>query len=173
MSRFLPIERSRIIPADPIIHSRLSVSPIERTRIIVGLDQIPGDDRDDDLRINLPNAITLLGYASAIVWLVGGSPWFGIASILADELDGRIARATGQETSFGKELDWAVDLTLTGAVAMRIGLPWVLPIATTLQVARHDKGERPPIGSLRAAMMILNMVSSGFKPLPPLLMKAF
>lgn len=171
MSRFLPIERNRII-APPLVNSRLSVSPIERSKVIVGLDELPKDNREDDVRINLPNAITLLGYASAIVWLVGGSPWFAVASIIADELDGRIARATKQETSFGKELDWAVDLTLTGAVAMRIGMPYLLPIFTTLQVAAHDRGERPNIGSVRAGMMILDMFSRGFQPLPPLLLKA-
>jgi hypothetical protein len=137
----------------------------------VGLDDLPIDNREDDVRINLPNAITLVGYASAIAWLVGGSPWFAIASIIADELDGRVARATGQETSFGKELDWATDLTLTGAVAMRTGMPYLLPIMTTLQVARHDRGERPPIGSLRAVLMLLSIFGGGFKPLPPLILK--
>lgn len=104
---------------------------------------------------NMPGAITIGGYICAAIWLAGGHWVFAFASIGADELDGYVARRLGDTTEYGSELDWAVDITLTGAVAMRLGIPWALPVITPFQVARRlsEDSERAP-GSVRAVMML-------------------
>jgi hypothetical protein len=99
---------------------------------------------------NLPNAITLAGYAASVGWLAGGPPWLAILGMVADEVDGRVARATGTASEFGSLLDWGVDLTLTGLAADRAGMLWLLPFVTPIQVQMRNEGSRPPIGSARA-----------------------
>jgi phosphatidylglycerophosphate synthase len=49
----------------------------------------------------LANGISLSGYALGIWWLAGGPSWAAVASILADELDGRVARAMNQASCMG------------------------------------------------------------------------
>jgi phosphatidylglycerophosphate synthase len=112
-------------------------------------------------RFGLPSAITLCGYAASLAWLAGAPWWIGALGIVADELDGRIARATGEVTRFGGELDYAVDVTLTGLCAVRalgpMGLA-VLPIVTMTQAALRTQGERPTLGSARAGFSVLGML---------------
>jgi len=124
------------------------------------------DDRGTNERYNIPNAITLGGYASSLAWLAGASPWFAVASIAADEADGRVARATGQETAYGSHLDWGVDMALTGAIAVTLGGPSMLlaPLLMAVSVSMRERGERPPVGSSRAAMTIYALVARGFRP---------
>ena len=103
-------------------------------------------------RVNLPNGMTLVGYGCAVYWLMGGSPWFAVASVLLDELDGLVARQTGQQTQYGGLLDWGVDLTLTGLVGRRLGILPVVPVITATQVYLREKGVHPKFGSARALL---------------------
>ena len=103
-------------------------------------------------RVNLPNGMTLVGYGCAVYWLMGGSPVFAVASVLLDELDGLVARQTGQQTQYGGLLDWAVDLTLTGLVGRRLGILPVVPVITAGQVYLREKNVHPKFGSARALL---------------------
>jgi hypothetical protein len=107
-----------------------------------------------------PTLLTLLGYACSLAWLAGAPMVYGIIGVLADELDGRLARASGTDTRYGGELDYAVDVTLTGLSAVKLlGTPglFVLPVITAVQAGLRTKGERPEFGSMRAALMLLKM----------------
>lgn len=107
-------------------------------------------------RATLPNAITIAGYASSLAWMAG-APWpFALVGLLADEIDGRVARVTGQTSEYGSHLDWAVDLTLTGMAAARCGMVGLctLPVTTAVQAAMREHGVRPSIGSARAAYTV-------------------
>lgn len=102
----------------------------------------------------LPSAITFGGYALSLAWLTGGPAWMGIAGIAADELDGRVARATGQTSEYGSLLDWSVDLSMTALTLGRLGALWALPVVTAAQVYLRDAEWRPTFGSARAALML-------------------
>lgn len=101
----------------------------------------------------IANAVSMTGYAAALGWLIGGPTALAWYSILADELDGKIARFMGEPTDYGSELDYAVDVTLTGALALRMGAPWLLLAVTPAQAYFRYKGDRPVFGSFRAALM--------------------
>lgn len=98
----------------------------------------------------LPNAVTLAGAALTAWWLRGGPKWAAVAGLLADEIDGRLARATGTTSRIGATLDWATDVSLNAVVMDRLGLAAALPVVLPVQVAMHAEGIRPAIGSLRA-----------------------
>ena len=99
--------------------------------------------------VTLPNAVTLLGYCASLAWVAGGPMWLGLLGLVADEADGRLARATGTTSRFGGELDYAVDVTMTGLSAVRaLGLPGLalLPIVTSVQAGLRANERRPPFG---------------------------
>ncbi|KKN38330.1 hypothetical protein LCGC14_0754750 [marine sediment metagenome] len=109
--------------------------------------------------INIPNAITAAGYALGLWWLIGGPAWAALVSILADELDGRIARAMGTTSEFGSKFDWTTDVVLTAATLQKMRAPvWAILLTTIGQVALRDRGFRPTFGSARAALMLLQVV---------------
>ncbi len=108
--------------------------------------------------INVPNAVSLAGYASTIAWLMGAHPAFAIAGIVADEIDGPIARSRGETTDYGSLLDWGIDLTLTGAVAVKVGLTPLLLAITPLQIWMRQNGHAPTFGSARAALTVYGLV---------------
>ncbi len=114
----------------------------------------------------LPNAISLAGYAAALLYLKGGNPAWCIASILADEMDGRVARATGQTSEFGGALDWGIDVTLTGLFLDRVDLLAALPPITAAQAYFRSKETRPPVLSARAIIMLYTLYKFGWKPIP-------
>jgi phosphatidylserine synthase len=88
----------------------------------------------------------------------GASPWTALASITADEADGRIARATGTESEFGSNLDFTIDMTMTGLVAMKLfKSPWPLLLITPAQAYMRSRGYRPKLGSARAVMMLATL----------------
>lgn len=113
-----------------------------------------------------PNVVSILGYFAAIAYLQGASPWFAVASIAADELDGRLARATGQTSNLGADLDWGIDVTLTGLFADRLGILWLLPPITGAQAYLRSQGHKPTILSGRALMMLVALWRSKFGRLP-------
>lgn len=115
----------------------------------------------------MPDAVTIGGYALGLWWAVGGPTWAGAASILADELDGRIARAMTATTEHGSALDWGADVTLTPFAMARLsrelgygnaGLALAPPVLYAQAVMRGD-GWRPPVGSARAAVMLAAMIA--------------
>lgn len=113
----------------------------------------------------LPNAITVAGAGLTAWWLKGGPAWAAIAGLLADEVDGRLARATGTTSRFGGTLDWATDISLNAVMLDRLGAAAAIPVVLPLQVALRDSSVRPPIGSLRAlttlALLWQNRESGG------------
>lgn len=112
-------------------------------------------------RFTLASLVTLFGYACSLAF-IAGAPWYvGALGILADEADGRIARARGETTLLGKELDYAADVTLTGLSALKLMGPAglaALPLVTLVQADLRSRGERPRYGSARAVMMAAKMV---------------
>ena len=121
----------------------------------------PGDQTA--VPINLPNAVTLGGYALGLWWVAGGPAWAAIVSIVADEVDGAIARKTGESTEFGSKFDWASDVILTALTLRKLDAPfWTIPAATIGQVALRDKNISPPLGSLRAGLMLYGVIKEGY-----------
>ena len=107
------------------------------------------------------NGISLAGYALGLWWLGGGPSWAAIASIAADELDGRVARSMGDASCLGGNLDWAIDLTFTGLVAWRLGALWMLPAITAAQAYLRSQRTEPPLMSARGYMMIGALIKEG------------
>lgn len=107
---------------------------------------------------NCPNFISLVGLATSIGWLVTGNKAMGVASILADELDGPVARATCQTSSYGSQLDYAIDVAMTGAVFYKIKHPWLLLGIVPTQAFLRDQGYAPSFGSFRALGMAYGIV---------------
>jgi len=104
---------------------------------------------------NIPNAITIGGYVCQLVWIMGG-PWpLALVGLLADEADGRVARAVDETSDFGSLLDWGVDMTLTGLCAVKAGLGWSLPVTTIAQVMLRQRGVAPTVGSARALYTVI------------------
>ena len=106
-------------------------------------------------RLNIPNAITLTGYAATIAWLAGGPWWLAVYSLVADEIDGEVARSTGQTSNYGSLLDWAVDLSLTALILVKLGAPWLLLAITPAQVYLRERGWTPSCGSARAFLTVV------------------
>lgn len=102
---------------------------------------------------NVPNLVSTIGLGTAVAWLMGAGPGFAIVSIMLDEMDGTIARLTGQTTKFGAEYDFAIDMVLQGAAAVKIGAPWLLLVTVPLSTSFKASGKRPWFGSFRANMM--------------------
>jgi phosphatidylserine synthase len=102
---------------------------------------------------NIPNTASTLGLATAVVWLMGGGPEFAIASIVLDEIDGTLARVLNQKSGFGAEYDSAIDMCLQGAVAMKLGAPWLLLFTVPYSVYEKTKDKKPMFGSWRAMGM--------------------
>ncbi len=115
----------------------------------------------------MPDAVTVGGYALGLWWAAGGPTWAGVASIVADEIDGRIARGMRATTEHGSALDWGADVTLTPFAMARLsreigygnaGLV-AAPVALYAQARMRGDGWRPPVGSLRAAVMVAAMIA--------------
>lgn len=100
--------------------------------------------------LNLPNALTLLRLILVpvfILLLVSGAPsarWWALAVFMVaaytDHLDGRIARARGLVTDFGKIVDPIADkaLTLGAFIMLSIAHPWLWLV--TVPVAIRELG---------------------------------
>ena len=119
----------------------------------------------DAIREHAPSPadiITLLSFGLGAWWAVGGPTWAAIASIIGDELDGRLARATGSVSERGSALDWGSDVTLTTMTLMKLGyitqhqglaIAAAVPVLYT-QATLRAKGWRPPVLSARAILML-------------------
>ena len=123
------------------------------------LQKRPRKSRFGDAAANLPNALTLGGFALGCWWVCGGPVWAALASIALDEVDGHVARAQGKTTDYGGLLDWGTDITLTGMTLVKLGAPWAIPFVTASQVALRNGGYSPPVGSARAALMLAGVAT--------------
>lgn len=112
--------------------------------------------------LTLPDLVTLAGLGLGLWWASGGPSWAGLVSVLADEVDGRLARAAGAETLHGDQLDWGVDVALTPLALVRLsreagygddGL-WLAPLVMLFQARLRSERWRPAVGSARAAAML-------------------
>lgn len=104
--------------------------------------------------LTLPNLVTLSGFAGTCAWLAGAHPGWAIAGLVADELDGRLARATGTTSEFGGLLDWTTDVAASTLILNRTGRLWAAPVVVGGQVALRNEGWRPPLGSARALLTL-------------------
>ena len=110
-------------------------------------------------KANVPNAVTLAGFGLGAWWVAGGPAWAAIASIIADEADGALARERGETTQFGADLDWTSDIVLTALTLYKLNIAWpTIPAITTIQVALRDEGYKPPVLSFRAVLMLYAIV---------------
>lgn len=122
----------------------------------------------------LPTAadgVTLASYALGLWWGFGGPNAAGIASILGDEIDGRIARATKTTRETGSHLDWGQDVALTPLALWRLGkalgvpvfMVATAPVVLYFQAYLRGMGWRPAVGSARAGIMVAAMVVEALK----------
>lgn len=116
---------------------------------------------------NLANVTTLAGYGLGVWWIAGGPAWAALLSILADEADGIIARERGETSSYGAKFDWTADLILTALTLRKLHAPlWTIPAATAGQVYLNEQGYRPPVGSLRALLMLVAVIKEAKQSKP-------
>ena len=108
-----------------------------------------------DAATNVPNAITLASLVLGVWWIYDGPDWAAVTSVVLDEADGRVARATGQTSNFGSSYDWGVDVVLTALALHKVGAPWpLIPAVTTGQVVLREEGFRPAVLSARGLVML-------------------
>jgi len=94
-----------------------------------------------------PNAVTWFGLltraASVVLFfrdqLVGAVVLFGVG-LLADGVDGKLARLTGRTSAFGGRLDYYGDVVLYGALTVALGVgadvpPWLYALCAATDVA--------------------------------------
>jgi len=114
---------------------------------------------------SLADVVTLTSYGLGLWWAIGGPTWAGVASIVGDEVDGRLARATGTTSLRGGALDWGMDVALTPLSLWRLGRETkhvgaclaAAPAVLYVQADLKGRGWRPPILSARALVMIAAM----------------
>ena len=89
-----------------------------------------------DLRpflIAVPSAVTIAGLVAGVAGLCLRSVPLIAVSLMLDILDGAMARKLRVETERGAVLDFAVDVTLAGAMAWTVS-PWMLVCPILWQV---------------------------------------
>lgn len=110
--------------------------------------------------------VTLISFGLGAWWAAGGPAWAALASILGDEMDGRLARAMNTTSERGSALDWGSDIALTTMTLARLGratghvevaVAAAVPILYA-QATLRAKGWRPPVLSARALLMLGTMV---------------
>ncbi len=117
--------------------------------------------------LTLPDVVTIAGYGLGLYWSLGGPAWAGVASIVADEVDGRLARALGVSTEHGGQLDWGADVALTPLALARLGRevghPWLAvaaaPPVLYVQSLLRGASWRPSVGSARAVVTLAAIVA--------------
>lgn len=111
--------------------------------------------------VNLPNAVTLAGLACTLGWIAGGPAWLAIAGLVADELDGRLARARNEQTRFGSLFDWTADVVSSSLILVRLGRPAMIVPTLLGQIYLRESAWRPPIGSARAGLTLYALATGG------------
>lgn len=128
---------------------------------VAGPAQPPAAARSE-AALTAPDVVTLAGYGLGVWWGLGGPAWAGLASVAADEVDGRLARATGAATEHGGALDWGADVALTPLALYRLGGALGHPRAALLaappvlyvQALLRTASWRPSVGSARAVLTV-------------------
>ena len=120
--------------------------------------------------VTAADGVTLAGLGLGLWWSMGGPAWAGLGSLVADEVDGRLARALGVSSAHGELLDWGTDLLLTPAALARLAaeldvarpaaaVATTAPLLLFLQAHLRARGVRPSVGSLRALLMLAAMAA--------------
>ena len=104
-----------------------------------------------------PNAITCVGHALTLAWLLGAPVWIGVIGLLCDDLDGWVARKLGATSIFGSTYDWTVDVTVAAVVFDHLGLLPLALVAVPLQVRARLAGRR--VGGRAALSVLLAVVT--------------
>jgi phosphatidylglycerophosphate synthase len=87
----------------------------------------------------IPSAVTFIGHALTIAWLLG-APWaVGLCGLLCDAADGFLARRLGAETRFGSDYDWAIDVSTAVLLCARLHVLWVALAVVPIAVVLHQK----------------------------------
>lgn len=153
MTTYRDLERiaSYGLPGGEVLLAVIEADLIARGRIAApaGLVETPQGHV-----LTLANAITVAGYAATLGWLRTGNVPLAILGLLADEFDGKVARATGTSSELGSALDWGADVASTALILSHMGLAPLAPVALLTQAALRGAGWRPPIGSLRAVLTL-------------------
>ena len=100
----------------------------------------------------IPSALTFLGGALFVAWLLGAPLWVGVAGLLCDALDGYAARRLGATSDFGSLYDWTTDVCCFALLAGKLGAPWLAVLAIPAQVFLRLRGRHL---SGRAALFIV------------------
>lgn len=139
------------LPACDIFLAVIEADHIAKGRITppAGLIETPAGQV-----VTLANVVTVAGYAATLGWLRTGNVPLAVLGLLADEVDGKIARATGTSSELGSALDWGADISTTGAILLHMGLWPLAPVALVTQALLRSNGWRPAIGSLRAVVTL-------------------
>ncbi|RDC72088.1 CDP-diacylglycerol--glycerol-3-phosphate 3-phosphatidyltransferase [Rhodovulum sp. 12E13] len=126
------------------------------------------------MRLNLPNILTIIrliaapGVAVAFLYFNRpGADWFAlllfVAAAATDWIDGRLARAWGQETKLGTMLDPIADKAMVViALAVIIGFsglaPWILLPATVILFREvFVSGLREFLGDVAGELKVTNL----------------
>lgn len=109
--------------------------------------------------LNVADLITLTGYACGAAWALGGPPWLGMASIVADEIDSYVARRAKCEAVMSKKLDTAADFAMTSLALQHMKAPTVaFPIVLATQTAMKSNNWELPVGSVRSYTMLAAII---------------
>jgi phosphatidylglycerophosphate synthase len=88
----------------------------------------------------VPNAVTCLGHALTLAWLLGAPWWIGAVGLACDAFDGLLARRLWVTSEYGALYDWTVDTTVCAVVLERLGVLPLLLAVVPLQVELHRRG---------------------------------
>jgi hypothetical protein len=125
--------------------------------------------------VTTADLITLSGYAAGLWWSVGGPTWAALASILADEVDGPVAKAMGDAGQQAEDIDWGADVALVPLALLRLGREIgqqtaavaCAPIVLAVQARLRAGGWTPPVGSARAAIMLATIAIEEYQKRHP------
>ena len=92
------------------------------------------------MRRAVPHAITFLGHALTLSWILGAPIWLGLLGLLCDAFDGFAARRLGASSAYGALYDWTVDVTVCALLVARLGATPLLALIVPVQVLGHLRG---------------------------------
>lgn len=108
-----------------------------------------------------PSICTFLGNLLALGWLISGVWPLALASLLADCLDGWLARRWHTESEFGSNYDFTVDSTIGALIVFLVfRQPWL--VALYLPIACYCRFKRWHFSG-RAVLTMFAIGGSWFK----------
>ena len=97
-----------------------------------------GADRGERCMTRMvPRAITCLGHALTLAWLLGAPLWIGVVGLLCDAADGISARRHRVTSAYGALYDSTVDVTVCALVMQRLDALALLVVLVPLQDCAH------------------------------------